>query len=236
MIRDYKLPPTKSLPVLVQRYLRRDPEEGLRLTIKANVKSVNLEQLYANLQEELSLQGYDFIFIQFLNSQLYPRLDMKRRLGKTKIGNLIYEVLRKTEGRLIPWSWRGFIRAKILKRKHNKDYITELRECLDLIRTLNPKAVILLMTPLTPTSKAVSHFKENFERNYKLLRDLARDYGAMVVDVYSIFGLYEPDDVYYEDGYHLKAQGQEVLAEEIYSVLRSCLSPSFKESEAVEGS
>ena len=84
------------------------------------------------MQEELSSQGYDFIFLQFLNSQLYPRFEMKKRLGETKIGNLIYEVLRKTEGRLIPWSWRRFIRAKILKRQHNKDYITELRECSTL--------------------------------------------------------------------------------------------------------
>jgi len=91
----------------------------------------------------------------------------------------------------------------------------------NLTRMLNrlDRAAIRSLIVIPPLSTSFERAQPQMRRYREILVEVAADYRIATVSADTRFAAVEEDRLYFEDGYHLRAQGHAVLAEEILKLL-----------------
>jgi hypothetical protein len=209
------LPATLSLPVLISREFRGNPEFHLRLEAENHID--NLAQLLKMLEAGAFAGPYDMVLLQsMIGRETIPRLGLGERIDRPGPVGSLYRWLRRLD--FTPQGHRliNHIRIRVGRRKSLQSHYEHLLQaCLRQIRHSSPNARILVLGQGPPMSAIRAPFTEVCEHNRQNLFCYAQKYNFTFIDLYPVLLPYESTAVYQPDGSHYTAKGQRLVAQAI---------------------
>ncbi|GEM_PF-2101618 len=151
---------------------------------------------------------------------IYPNAltGLRRILYKSKL----YLTLRKEIGLAKFYLWGRKERRQgstmACNRVSPSDYSENLKEIIALSRQYGAKTVLIKMQHPASVFPS-SPWWQDAEKYLQAQEDVGRDTQTPIVDIWDLFSMYRPEDVYTNDLLHPSSYGHLIIAQEIYSCL-----------------
>jgi len=143
---------------------------------------------------------------------------LRRVLYKSKL----YLILRKEIGLVKYYLWGRKERRQgsstACSRVTTSDYSENLREIIGISREYGAKTVLIRMQHPANVFPS-SPWWQDAEKYIHVQDEVARDTESPVVDIWNLFSMYSPGEVYTNDLLHPSSYGHYIIAQEIYSCL-----------------